>query len=151
MAELTMARRIVVSGTSYAIETEAVSPTPRPVLQPRPGRFDSALVEPGPPAILTERGIVLIYNSANAALHGDPTLPVHAYSPGQVVFDPADPLAVIWRGGAPFLTADRPYEIAGQVNHVVFVEGLVPFGGRWLLYYGTADSLIGVAEAPLAP
>jgi predicted GH43/DUF377 family glycosyl hydrolase len=34
---------------------------------------------------------------------------------------------------------------------VVFVEGLVPFGGRWLLYYGTADSLIGVAEAPLAP
>ena len=148
MTELTMARQIVVSGASYAIETEAAALTPQVVLHPRPGRFDSALVEPGPPAILTDRGIVLIYNSANAATNGDPTLPPRAYSPGQVLFDPADPTAVIWRCQTPFLQADRPYEIAGQVNHVVFVEGLVPFGGRWLLYYGTADSLIGVATGP---
>ena len=148
MTELTMARRLVVSGASYAIETEAVAPAPKAVLHPRPGRFDSALVEPGPPAILTERGIVLIYNGANAATHGDPTLPPRAYSPGQVIFDPTDPTAVIWRCQTPFLKADRPYEISGQVNHVVFVEGLVPFGGRWLLYYGTADSLIGIAAGP---
>ena len=75
-------------------------------------------------------------------------LPPRAYSPGQALFDPADPTALIWRCDAPFLNADRPYEIAGQVNHVVFVEGIVPFGGRWLLYYGTADSLIAVAQGP---
>jgi hypothetical protein len=28
--------------------------------------------------------------------------------------------------------------------------GLIRFGGRWLLYYGTADSLIGVAAGPAA-
>jgi predicted GH43/DUF377 family glycosyl hydrolase len=150
MTELTMARRLVIDGASYGIETETVSPVPQAVLHPRPGRFDSALVEPGPPALLTERGIVLIYNSANAVTGGDPALPLRSYSPGQVVFDPADPTAVIWRCQTPFLKADRPYEIAGQVNHVVFVEGLVRFGGRWLLYYGTADSLIGVAAGPAA-
>lgn len=148
MTELVMERRLAVVGSNYHIETAAVAATPRPVLHPRPGRFDSALVEPGPPAILTPRGIVLIYNGANATAGGDPSLPPHAYSPGQVVFDANDPLSVVWRGAAPFLIADRPYEVAGQVNHVVFVEGLVPFHGRWLLYYGTADSLIGVAAGP---
>jgi hypothetical protein len=34
-----------------------------------------------------------------------------------------------------------------QVGNVVFIEGLVFFKGRWLLYYGTADSKIAVAEA----
>ena len=37
----------------------------KPVLKPRPGYFDSRLVESGPYALLTERGIVLIYNSMN--------------------------------------------------------------------------------------
>src|SRR6266566_2847513 len=36
------------------------------VLSPRPGYFDSWLVEGGPPAIMTERGILLIYNAGNS-------------------------------------------------------------------------------------
>src|SRR5690606_18115595 len=133
MTAMPMERRIVVSGQNYAVETPVAPAVPLAVMRPRAGRFDSALVEPGPPAILTERGIVLIYNGANSAATGDSALPPRAYSPGQAVFDPADPTALLWRCDAPFLTADRPYEIAGQVNHVVFVEGIVPFGGRWLL------------------
>ena len=39
----------------------------RPLLFPRPGRFDSLLVEPGPPAVRTDDGIVLIYNGAEVA------------------------------------------------------------------------------------
>jgi predicted GH43/DUF377 family glycosyl hydrolase len=35
----------------------------------------------------------------------------------------------------------------GEVNNVCFVEGLVPFNNKWYLYYGTADSKIGVAIA----
>ena len=34
-------------------------------------KFDSDLVEPGPPAMLTEKGIVLIYNSRNVPSKGD--------------------------------------------------------------------------------
>ena len=38
-----------------------------PVLKPRPGMFDSRLVEPGPFALTTNDGILMIYNSSNAA------------------------------------------------------------------------------------
>ena len=31
-----------------------------------------------------------------------------------------------------------------------FAQALVPFGDRWLLYYGMADSRIGLATAPRA-
>ena len=41
--------------------------------------------------------------------------------------------------------AENGYEVEGQVNQVCFIEGLVPFKGRWYLYYGTADSKIAVA------
>ena len=58
LTAMPMERRIVVSGESYAIETPAAPSVPLAVLRPRAGRFDSALVEPGPPAILTARGIV---------------------------------------------------------------------------------------------
>lgn len=116
------------------------------VLRPRPGYFDSQLVEPGPFALLTPKGILLIYNSANNAETGDKSLPHMTYAAGQVLFDAEKPDKVIARAGSHFLHPDRPYEITGQVNNVCFVEGLVWFKGRWLLYYGTADSKIAVAE-----
>ena len=39
------------------------------------GRFDSLLTEPGPPAMLTEAGVVLIYNGANHPEAGEPATP----------------------------------------------------------------------------
>jgi len=44
-----------------------------------------------------------------------------------------------------FIKPDKPYEVTGQVNRVCFVEGLVHFNNKWLLYYGTADSKIAIA------
>jgi predicted GH43/DUF377 family glycosyl hydrolase len=39
-----------------------------------------------------------------------------------------------------------PYEKTGQyAAGTTFVEGLVLFRGKWFLYYGCADSLVGVA------
>lgn len=119
-------------------------PPLRAVMQPRPGRFDSDLVEPGPPALLTSNGILLIYNSKNSP-SGDPSLPAGAYTPGQALFATDDPGRLIARSEAPFLRPDRPYELLGQVGNVCFVEGLARFRGRWFLYYGTADSLVAVA------
>src|SRR6202012_3535115 len=39
--------------------------TATPVLPKRPGRFDSRVVEPGPPPVMTKDGILLIYNGAD--------------------------------------------------------------------------------------
>ncbi len=115
------------------------------VLHPRPGYFDSRLVEPGPYALLRENGILLIYNSSNAATYNDPALPEFTYSAGQALFDKENPFRLIARTEDNFIHPDKPYEKTGEVNNVCFVEGLVHFRNRWFLYYGTADSKIAVA------
>lgn len=117
----------------------------QPVFSPREGKFDSDLVEPGPPAMLTEHGILLIYNSRNHAEKGDPALPPGTYAAGQILFDATDPLTVLYRTDVNFFAPSQQYEITGQVNNVCFLEGLVYFHDKWFLYYGTADSKIAVA------
>ena len=115
------------------------------VLKPRAGYFDSRLVEPGPYALLRKEGIVLIYNSSNAANYNESRFPKFTYAAGQVLFDAQKPYKVIARTNEPFIWPNQPYEKVGEVNEVCFVEGLVPFKGKWFLYYGTADSKIAVS------
>lgn len=118
---------------------------PKPVLRPRHGFFDSRLVESGPYALLTGMGILLIYNGMNLAAEGDPAIASDAYCAGQALFDKDDPTRLVDRLEENFLRPDKPYEMKGQVNQVCFVEGMTHFKGRWFLYYGLADSKIGVA------
>lgn len=115
------------------------------VLHPRMGFFDSRLVEPGPAAMVTDNGILLIYNGSNAANFNDPSLPKFTYSASQALFDPTRPYLLIDRMTSWFITPDKEYERVGEVNEVCFVEGLVHFQESWFLYYGTADSKIAVA------
>jgi predicted GH43/DUF377 family glycosyl hydrolase len=115
------------------------------VLKPRAGYFDSRLVEPGPYALLRKEGIVLIYNSMNAENYNETRFPKSTYAAGQVLFDAQKPYKVIARTNDPFIWPNQPYELVGEVNNVCFVEGLVPFKGKWFLYYGTADSKIAVS------
>jgi beta-1,2-mannosidase len=116
------------------------------VLSPRPGYFDSWLVEAGPPAIMTRHGIVVLYNAGNSSTYGDAALPDRVYTGGQALYDARNPLRLIARSNEPFIKPTEPYERSGQyVEGTTFVEGLVPFNGRWFLYYGTADSRVGVA------
>lgn len=115
------------------------------IFGPRPKKFDSRLVEPGPPAMLIEKGIVLIYNSMNAQANRDTSLAEGTYTASQILFDKNDPTKVIDRMETYFMKPDKPFEMTGQVNQVCFVEGLVNYKGKWFLYYGTADSKIAVA------
>jgi len=117
------------------------------VLAPRAGFFDSRLVEPGPYALYTQQGIVLIYNSSNAANNNDANLPKFTYAAGQALFDTSSPYQLIARSKNYFIHPDKAYELVGEVNNVCFVEGLVYFKNKWLLYYGTADSKIAMATA----
>src|SRR6202158_3106063 len=112
--------------------------TDTPVLPRRPEKFDSRVVEPGPPPILTPGGIVLIYNGADDKL---------AYRTGVAVFDRKDPRKLISRSDEPIFAPEKEWERVGQVPNVIFVEGMVRQGRRWLFYYGGADKYIGVAEA----
>jgi len=117
--------------------TEALD---HPVLSSRSASFDSQVVEPGPPPVITPQGIFLIYNGADDKL---------VYSTGWVLFDKNDPTKVLARSQTPFFAPEKEWEKVGQVPNVVFVEGAVLDGKRWLFYYGGADKNIGVATAPL--
>jgi predicted GH43/DUF377 family glycosyl hydrolase len=112
--------------------------TDAPVLRARPGQFDSRVVEPGPAPVLTPKGIVLIYNGADDRL---------VYRTGVAVFDSKDPRHLISRSDAPVFAPEKEWEKVGQVPNVIFVEGMLRRGNRYLFYYGGADKYVGVAEA----
>jgi beta-1,2-mannosidase len=116
------------------------------VIEHRPHLFDSTFPEVGPPPILTERGILLLYNGKNAASDGDKTLAPKTYSVGEALFSSADPTKLLDRVEQPVFKPELPWERSGQyVAGTTFAEGLVYFHDKWFLYYGCADSLVGVA------
>jgi predicted GH43/DUF377 family glycosyl hydrolase len=100
--------------------------------------FDSRVVEPGPPPILTKQGIVLIYNGADDNL---------VYRTGVAIFDRTDPRKLLSRSDTPIFSTEKEWEKVGQVLNVVFVEGLVQKGDHFFFYYGAADKYVGVALA----
>jgi beta-1,2-mannosidase len=117
------------------------------LITPRKHKFDSHLTECGPPALLTDKGVVLLYNGRNVENDdADPTLPKGTYSVGQVVFDAQNLETVVSRSENPFLKPTLPHEKTGQYQAgTTFAEGLVYFKHQWFLYYGTADSFVGLA------
>jgi predicted GH43/DUF377 family glycosyl hydrolase len=119
------------------------------LISPRDGKFDSRLTECGPPAVISQEGIVLYYNGKNAEdEHADPSLPRGTYSVGRVVFSKSDRTSVIFRSDSCLLKPTLPHEVSGQYKSgTVFSEGLVFFQNSWYLYYGTADSFVGLAIA----
>ena len=127
--------------TGLASSTELIhwtEVTATPVLPRRAGRFDSRVVEPGPPPIITKDGIVLIYNAADNKL---------VYRTAVAVFDRNNPSKLLWRSDEPLFAPEKEWEKIGQVPNVVFVEGMVRRHNRYLFYYGAADKYIGIAEA----
>jgi predicted GH43/DUF377 family glycosyl hydrolase len=125
---------------------EDSSGKPIVLLRRRPGHFDSAFPEVGPPSLVTDRGILLIYNGKNAAVHGAPGIAANAYSDGQALFSTDDPRKLIARSKEPFFKPEEPWEQSGQyAAGTTFAEGLVFFEEKWFLYYGCADSRVGVA------
>lgn len=117
------------------------------LFSPRAGYFDSDLTECGPPAIMTNKGIILFYNGKNhPGDGGDKRFNGNSYCAGQALFSRTDPSKLITRLDVPFLRPMESFEKSGQyVNGTVFIEGLVYFQKKWFLYYGCADSRVGVA------
>lgn len=120
----------------------------------RTGYFDSGLVECGPPAVMTDKGILLLYNGKNKTNNDrDFRFNPGTYSAGQMLFDKNDPCKLIERTDVPFFRPMEDFEKSGQYRDgTVFIEGLVYYQKKWFLYYGCADSKVGVAVYdPLNP
>lgn len=116
--------------------------------RPRDKYFDSDMTECGPPALLTDKGIVLLYNGRNSGNEkkADPNYPRKTYSAGQLLFDTNNPYKLLARLDKPFFYPEATYEKSGQyVDGTVFIQGLAYLKNKLYLYYGCADSQIGVA------
>lgn len=117
----------------------------------RAGYADDGGVEVGPSPILTRKGILLIYNMIRK------DKPMH-YLPGYVLLDKDDPTRVLDRSEEPILRGElemercyRCSEFHGGGNYILFAMGSVIKDGRFFLYYGCADEVVGVASAPVNP
>jgi predicted GH43/DUF377 family glycosyl hydrolase len=117
------------------------------IFEPTLKDFDSHLVEPGPPALYTEQGILLFYNGKNLSGEGASSdYPEGTYCGGQALFDKNEPMKLLDRLEEPFICPSLPHEVSGQYKAgTTFIQGLVYFKNKWFLYYGTADSMVGLA------
>ncbi len=125
------------------------------VTGPRPGMmWDSVKVGAGAQPIKTKYGWLNIYHGVDYE---------RTYRLGVLFMDLHDPSNVIYQSPNPILEPERPYEIGktGEkefwVPHVVFTCGAVSavekdvldLDDEILVYYGAADSAIGVARGRL--
>lgn len=105
------------------------------------GEWEFFKIGAGAPPIKTEKGWLFIYHGVSRAQH---------YQLGFAFLDLEQPTKVIYRYPRPLLQAEKRWELEGMVPNVVFTCGAVLKDGEVFVYYGGADTAIGVATAPLA-
>jgi predicted GH43/DUF377 family glycosyl hydrolase len=120
---------------------------PEPVMAARPGGWwDSARIGIGPPPIETAEGWLLIYHGVRVTVAGA------LYRAGLALLDLEEPTRVLRRCSEWVLGPREEYELMGDVPGVVFPCGLIhrADSDELRLYYGAADSCIGLATASLS-
>jgi beta-1,2-mannobiose phosphorylase / 1,2-beta-oligomannan phosphorylase len=101
----------------------------------------------GTPPVLTRRGWLMIYHGVSGHIvENTDHQPDVRYCAGAMVLDADDPRHVLYRSTEPVLSPEAGEEKDGVVPNVVFPTGIdARENGRLDVYYGMADSRIGVA------
>jgi predicted GH43/DUF377 family glycosyl hydrolase len=101
--------------------------------------WDCNRIGAGAPPIKTKDGWLNIYHGVNDKM---------IYSLGIFLLDLENPDKVLYRSEEPILTPTEQYEINGWIPNVVFTCGVVPKEDNYIIYYGGADQVIGIAHYP---
>jgi predicted GH43/DUF377 family glycosyl hydrolase len=125
---------------SLNFKTETIQKCIR-IIGPRMNTWDSAKVGISAPPLKTKYGWLLLYHGISK--HS------HTYRIGAVLLDLKDPTTVISRTSDPIFEPKEKYEKEGIVNNVVFPCGMVEKDGLLYIYYGGADTVVGVATIEL--
>ena len=140
------------SRIGYAESTDGINfkRISAPVLYPG-NDFQKEFEWPGgcedPRVAATQNGLyVLFYNGKNkSGEDGDMRYSPDSYCEGQVLFDSKDPSKPITRLDVPFLRPMESFKKSGQYANGTVFKGMAFFKKKWHLYYGCADSRVGVA------
>jgi len=108
----------------------------------------------GPPPVKTKEGWLHVYHGV--ATHFASS---NIYQAGVALHDLNDPPKVISRGKFNILEPRELYELTGQVQNVVFPSGMIvenydregfaQLDSKVLIYYGAADTVVGLAESTI--
>lgn len=102
----------------------------------------------GPAPIRVDEGWLLLYHGVSGEINGsvfEPQSDVH-YAAGAMILDAGDPSRVLARTARPLLSPETGDETTGQVANVVFPTAIERIADRTYVFYGMADSKIGVAR-----
>lgn len=113
--------------------------------------WESLKIGGGTPPIRIPQGWLTFYHGVSGTAPLNPGVPKHVfYVAGALVLDAENPTRIVYRSPQPVLEPDEPKEQHGIVPNVVFPTAIDPRdGGRLDVYYGMADSSIGVASTNL--
>lgn len=120
---------------------------PRPLLSARDGGWwDHTRIGIASPPLKTSEGWLLFYHGVRKTVSGS------LYRVGVVLLDLDNPFNVIRRAGPWVFGPLAPYERVGDVPNVVFPCGAIYDEDidRIRLYYGAADTYVGVATCSLS-
>lgn len=101
--------------------------------------WDSQRIGAGCPPILTKHGWLLIYHGSKAM--GSRSI----YRLGVALLDLAEPTKVLARSNDWVFGPEAEYEMQGLMPGVVFTCGAVVRGDEIWMYYGAADTSVGLA------
>jgi predicted GH43/DUF377 family glycosyl hydrolase len=105
--------------------------------------WDGLRIGGGAPPILTAQGWLMIYHGAKEI----GARPV--YRLGLALLDRENPRKVLARAADWVFAPQAPYEMSGLLPNVVYTCGALTQGDEVWLYYGAADTCIGLATAKL--
>jgi len=107
------------------------------IIGPRVNMWDSQKVGISAPPLKTKHGWLLLYHGISKNHN--------TYRIGALLLDLNDPSVVLARTTDPIFAPKEIYEKVGIINNVVFPCGMVEEGGTLFIYYGGADTVVGVA------
>ena len=110
--------------------------------------FEALKIGAGPPPLRVDEGWLLIHHgvTGEAPVGFDPASQKVEYAAGAMLLDPGDPSRVLSRTDRPILAPETDDERAGTVPNVVFPTAVEEIDGVRFVFYGMADSKIGVAR-----
>lgn len=110
------------------------------IMGPRPGMWDSVKIGIAGPPIKTPKGWLLIYHGVSKT---------GTYRLGAVLMDLKNPSILLSRTVDTIFEPMEEYEKVGMVKNAVFSCGAVVRGDNLMIYYGGADTVIGVAKVSM--
>ena len=109
--------------------------------------WEALKIGAGPPPVRVDEGWLLIHHGVTGEMDPgtDQQQNVH-YEAGALLLDPDDPSRVLARTAEPLLSPSVPEELTGTVPNVVFPTAIEEIEGVMYVFYGMADTSIGVAR-----